>query len=173
MDRLLSCAVARNLLARLCPIGYVIRPVDATRDLDALASLGAMLSPSRREVLREAFRQEFAAQDTRQWLFLVAVDGQRRAKVLGFVRARRQGSEQSWWIAGLGVKPACRGRGIGEALVQQALERLREVEVRQVYLSVNQASRPAIELYRKLGFETEPPGDESEYQAMRLDLAGS
>ena len=176
MDRMLSYVAARRLLARLRPAGYVIRPVDAARDLDALASLGAALGHSRRETLREAFRQEFAAQDPRQWLFLVAVDGQRPGKMLGFVRAMRQGPEQNWWIAGLGVRPACRGRGIGEALVRQALERLREAGVGQVHLSVNRASRPAIELYRKLGFETEPqpagPEAGCDYQHMVMDSTG-
>ena len=94
----------------------------------------------------------------KRWVFLIAEDS--KGRVLGFARAMRQGPEQDWWIVGLGVRPLYRRRGIGEALVLGVLSRLRENEVSEVRLEVNQASRPAIELYRKLGFAETLPSEQ-------------
>ncbi|UCC87651.1 MAG: GNAT family N-acetyltransferase [Anaerolineales bacterium] len=150
-------------VSRLCRPSsprYTIRAVDADRDLEALAALGTALSGGRPEALRESFRLEFTEQDPRRWFFLVAVKEGRQEQVLGFVRAMRQGPEQDWWIAGLGVKPLYRRWGIGEALTRAALARLQEAGAVEVRLGVNRASRPAVTLYRKLGFveESQPTG---------------
>jgi ribosomal protein S18 acetylase RimI-like enzyme len=147
-------------VSRLCmpsPPRYTIRAVDTARDLEALAALGATLSGGQPEALRESFRREFTEQDPRRWFFLVAVKEGRQEQVLGFVRAMRQGPEQNWWIVGLGVRPLYRRWGIGEALMRAALARLQEAGVVEVRLVVNRASRPAVTLYRKLGFAEEPP----------------
>jgi ribosomal protein S18 acetylase RimI-like enzyme len=140
----------------LSPPRYTVRAVDADGDLEALAALGTALSRGRPEVLRESFRRELTEQDPRRWFLLVAVEEGRKDRVLGFVRAMRQGPEQGWWIAGLGVRPLCRRRGIGETLMKEALARLRVADVAEVRLVVNRASRPAIELYHQLGFVGEP-----------------
>ena len=152
--RILGLPGLRKLLGSLLRADYTIRRVDPDEDLDALAACGATLSTNRPEAIRRDFRLEFADRDPRQWLFLIAKD--KTGKVLGFVRAMRQGLEQDWWIAGLGVRPLFRRRGIGEALVNEALANLREGGVSKVRLEVNRASLPAIALYRKLGFKEAP-----------------
>lgn len=149
-QRVLGLAGVRRLLGPFLRVDYTIRRVDPSEDLDALAACGATLSTSPPEAIRRDFRLEFAGRDSQQWLFLIAKD--KTGKVLGFVRVMRQGLEQDWWIAGLGVRPLFRRRGIGEALVNGVLANLREGGVSQVRLEVNRASLPAIELYRKLGF---------------------
>jgi ribosomal protein S18 acetylase RimI-like enzyme len=158
------------------PVPYTIRPVDASGDLDALVALGAALSRSRTQVLWESFRREFAEQDPGRWFLLVAVKEGRKDRVLGFVRAMRQGPEQGWWIAGLGVRPLYRRRGIGETLMREALARLRVADVAEVRLVANRGSQPAIALYRQLGFvdEPQPAGATERDNSLRmvLNLAG-
>jgi ribosomal protein S18 acetylase RimI-like enzyme len=156
--RILGLPGIRRLLWPLLRVDYTIRRVDSSEDLDALAACGATLSASPSEAIRRDFRLEFADRDPQRWLFLIAKD--KTGRVLGFVRAMRQGLEQDWWIAGLGVRPLFRRRGIGKALVNEVLARLREGGASLVRLEVNRASLPAIALYRKLGFKEAPGSGE-------------
>ncbi|MEH1013235.1 GNAT family N-acetyltransferase [Micromonospora sp. CPCC 206060] len=55
------------------------------------------------------------------------------------------------WIVQVGVRPEQRGRGLGAALVTEALRRMRADAVREVLLDVN-VDNPAGQLYRRLGF---------------------
>ena len=151
LDRILGLPGIRNPLGSLLRVDYTIRHVDPSEDLDALAACGATLGTSSPEAIRRDFCLEFADRDPQEWLFLIAVDA--TGRVLGFVRAMRQGLERDWWIAGLGVRPLFRRRGIGEALVSEVLAILRGGGASLVRLEVNRASLPAIALYRKLGFK--------------------
>ncbi len=56
------------------------------------------------------------------------------------------------WIAQVGVVPAARGRGVGAALVLEALGRMRAAGISEAGLDVN-VNNPAQYLYRRLGFE--------------------
>src|SRR5829696_716405 len=57
------------------------------------------------------------------------------------------------WVAGIGIAPAHRGRGVGEALMRGVLDVGRERAVREVWLEVLVQNEPALRLYEKLGFE--------------------
>jgi ribosomal protein S18 acetylase RimI-like enzyme len=59
----------------------------------------------------------------------------------------------------ISVLPECRGRGIGELLMRQVLELLRERGYPQASLSV-QNSNPALRLYERLGFKAVDDHDE-------------
>lgn len=85
---------------------------------------------------------------------LVAV---RHGKVVGFVQLVRRPPSQApyvgYWLHSLSVlHPLYRGTGIGEALARTALEIARREGAEEVNLVVGQTNRPAIGLYRKLGF---------------------
>ncbi len=56
------------------------------------------------------------------------------------------------WIVQVGVVPAARGRGVGAALIGEALRRMRADGAAEVWLDVNVDNR-AGDLYRRLGFE--------------------
>jgi ribosomal protein S18 acetylase RimI-like enzyme len=56
------------------------------------------------------------------------------------------------WIVQVGVVPAARGRGIGGALVTEALRRMRADGAAHAWLDVN-VDNAAVRLYRRLGFE--------------------
>jgi ribosomal protein S18 acetylase RimI-like enzyme len=63
------------------------------------------------------------------------------------------------WILGVAVEPAAQGAGIGRALTEALLERIRTRGVRDVAVTVHPDNAPALALYRVLGFEqtrTEP-----------------
>jgi ribosomal protein S18 acetylase RimI-like enzyme len=59
----------------------------------------------------------------------------------------------AWEIAYVGVVPEARRRGIGRQLVLKAVIEAQRAEVAQLTLSVDARNRPAIALYRQLGFE--------------------
>jgi ribosomal protein S18 acetylase RimI-like enzyme len=55
-------------------------------------------------------------------------------------------------IQNLGVVPAHRGRGLGEALLLQALQGFRAQGSLQALLEVTARNDPAVRLYRRVGF---------------------
>lgn len=66
-----------------------------------------------------------------------------------------QGLRTSKWLGSIqnvGVIPEHRGQGLGRALVLRALEGFRDAGVQRVALEVTAANKPAVELYRRLGF---------------------
>jgi ribosomal protein S18 acetylase RimI-like enzyme len=80
---------------------------------------------------------------------LVARD-EREARVVGFLAGRiRRGL---FGIHGLAVDRAARRRGVGRALVREAVVLARGEHLRAVVLQVGVANGPAIALYRAEGF---------------------
>lgn len=62
--------------------------------------------------------------------------------------------DDQWELVYLGVTPEFRGRGYGSALTHHALSMARRASRARVVLAVDAANRPAIEIYRRSGFET-------------------
>jgi [ribosomal protein S18]-alanine N-acetyltransferase len=56
------------------------------------------------------------------------------------------------WLLGLGVRAEFQGRGYGRLLTISSLRKLADFGVPDVYLTVEPSNRPAISLYRELGF---------------------
>jgi GNAT superfamily N-acetyltransferase len=56
------------------------------------------------------------------------------------------------WIGGVGVVPAARRRGIGEALMHALHDQARELGVRRVWLEVIEQNESAFRLYERLGY---------------------
>jgi ribosomal-protein-alanine N-acetyltransferase len=79
--------------------------------------------------------------------FLVAHQGD---VVIGYVVAQHAVDEAE--ILNLGVAPARQHKGIGRALVQAMLARLRQAEVTTVFLEVRESNGVARRLYGDLGF---------------------
>ncbi len=52
----------------------------------------------------------------------------------------------------VGADPTIRRQGLGRALIQEGLERLRRLDVQVCFLEVRVDNRPAIDLYERLGF---------------------
>jgi ribosomal protein S18 acetylase RimI-like enzyme len=60
---------------------------------------------------------------------------------------------KSWEVAYIGVVPEARRRGIGRELMLKAIGEANRAKAEQLTLSVDARNRPAITLYRQLGFE--------------------
>lgn len=58
------------------------------------------------------------------------------------------------WIGGVGVVPAARRAGVGEALMRAVHEQARERRIRRVWLEVIVENTSAVALYEKLGYRT-------------------
>lgn len=91
--------------------------------------------------------------------FIVA---EANAEVVGYIMCRVEVGLGSLGLSGLvkkghvvsvAVTPEHRRKGIGEALVTSAMEAMRQYNAKQCYLEVRVTNEPAIELYKKLGFE--------------------
>jgi ribosomal-protein-alanine N-acetyltransferase len=51
------------------------------------------------------------------------------------------------------VLPQYRRKGVGKALIAEAMEGMRLYDVKQCFLEVRATNTPAINLYKKLGFQ--------------------
>ena len=56
-------------------------------------------------------------------------------------------------VNNIAVHPGCRGLGLGEALMRFAIAKVREAGAAFMSLEVRPSNTPAVQLYRKLGFE--------------------
>jgi mycothiol synthase len=124
-----------------------------------LAAWSAADAPRFHAVYAAAFRERpgFPNWAAEEWIADLAEDDEFRPQwsVLatladlgdaGFVTAAVD------WIVQVGVAPAARGRGLGGALVTEALRRMRADGGTHAWLDVN-VDNPAVRLYRTLGFE--------------------
>lgn len=145
-----------------------LRYLDPTRDLGEVADLleeafAGQLEPGGEHVLRE---MRFFAH-VAPWLGgLVFGPGTYGTAVVGFVwleqghivghatvqRLDFQG--RRWQIANVAVQQDYRGRGIGRALMEAALDHVHREGGTWAVLQVRAHNAPALHLYRSLGFET-------------------
>lgn len=65
---------------------------------------------------------------------------------------RMENSEYDFEMAKLAVDPEARGIGLGEAICRAAIERAKALGAKKLFLESNTLLKPAINLYRKLGF---------------------
>ncbi|MFJ4346246.1 GNAT family N-acetyltransferase [Pseudomonas sp. NPDC089401] len=77
----------------------------------------------------------------------VAVDG---VEIVGVVVMVQQGEQML--LANVAVLPACKGQGIGKALMQLCESRSRQVGCRAVRLYTHERMTDNIEIYRGLGY---------------------
>ena len=74
------------------------------------------------------------------------------------------------WLEDLFVRREARGRGVGRALVQRALERARERGCRRVELDTYEDNNGAIRLYESFGFSARSKGpSRSLYLGVAID----
>lgn len=71
--------------------------------------------------------------------------------------------DEHFELARMAVDPACRRRGIGRALALAAIEKATERGAKKISLLSNTVLKPAIALYRSLGFRVVREGQHPEY----------
>ncbi len=84
-----------------------------------------------------------------------AFDNEQLIGTVGFYRETCLKTRHKGFIWGVYVTPSNRGRGVGKALLQAALDRIKaHVDVRQINISVTSTQDTAERLYRSVGFES-------------------
>lgn len=91
--------------------------------------------------------------------FIVAEEN---GKVVGYIMCRIEVGLSTFGFKGLikkghivsvAVLPPYRRKGIGEALIVKAMEGMQLYNAKQCFLEVRMTNEPAVNLYKKLGFE--------------------
>lgn len=79
---------------------------------------------------------------------------QRKGTIVGALTIAQHSEDAGlWFISGLEVKFVLRGLGIWELLVKAAIDKAKESNAKEIMLFVNEKATPALNLYKKLGFE--------------------
>jgi RimJ/RimL family protein N-acetyltransferase len=138
--------------------GVLIRPArprDAARFLEAFRAVAAERRFVRTEVVAHSswfYRRRFRSSYDERGAHLLAFAGDR---LVGNVSIRRDDHPVARHVATLGmfVVAEHRGRGIGTALMEEAMTWARDHGVERVELSVYPQNEGALALYRRFGFE--------------------
>jgi L-phenylalanine/L-methionine N-acetyltransferase len=133
------------------------RPGDAASFLEMWRDVVAERRFVRTEVVRRGrryYRKRFKDSWTDEHASLMAIHG---TAVIGNLDVSREEGPVTRHIASIGmaVAPAWRGRGVGTALLSEALRWAQDVGVEKLALSVYPHNDVARSLYRKFGFEEE------------------
>lgn len=92
--------------------------------------------------------------DTDNGFVVGAFDGSTLVAMAGVLRESRQKLSHKVMLWGVYVSPAWRGRGLGHALVAEALRRAASLpRIHKIYLGVNATNAAAIALYESLEFQ--------------------
>ena len=78
-------------------------------------------------------------------------------------------SDGGYELAKMAVAESARGRGIGYLLGMESIARAKILQANRIFLESNTVLKPAIELYRKLGFK-EILGHESPYTRCNIQM---
>lgn len=78
---------------------------------------------------------------------------QSQEMAVGVVLLAEVSDMDGWDLSYLGVVPAARRQGWGRLLVQLAMRAARAAEVKQLMVAVDVRNRPALNLYKSLGFQ--------------------
>jgi mycothiol synthase len=125
----------------------------------ALATWTPALAPQFFEAYDSSFRDRpgFPSWSAEQWIAWVADDDEFRPELSLLATATQQPvgfvvcSDE--WIVQVGTRPEWRGRGLGSALVIEALRRWRAAGGERMLLDVNANNPMARRVYERLGFE--------------------
>jgi hypothetical protein len=130
------------------------RPQDARSFLEAYRSVAAerrFIQTERVDRSRRFYRRRFRRPWDERAAHLLALEGDR---VVGSLSIRRDDHPATSHVAtfGMFVVASHRGRGLGSALLEEALRWARRFGVERVELTVYPSNEAAIALYRKFGF---------------------
>ena len=124
------------------------QPTD--EDMSTVASLRAGSDPwkSRGETQEESLQ---ALTQLRPFLQVAKVQNQ----VVGYVTVERDGPVPgAAYLRNIVVKPELRRHGVGQKLLNKALDVARDMYRKTIALRVDPANGPAVSFYRKAGFTT-------------------
>jgi ribosomal protein S18 acetylase RimI-like enzyme len=101
---------------------------------------------------------EFLADDAR-YLLLAIEDGRVVGSVNGYALFRPHTREPQFFLYEIDVRPECRRRGIGKALVAGFVAAARAAKAGEVWVLTNQSNEAAMALYGSCGLRREHSDD--------------
>jgi ribosomal-protein-alanine N-acetyltransferase len=119
-------------------------------DMASVAALRASSEPwkSRGESLEESLK---ALTALRPFVYVAKVQNQ----LVGYVTVERDGPVPgAAYMRNIVVKPELRRRGVGQAVLNHALQTARDMYRKTIALRVDPANAPAVSFYRNAGFTT-------------------
>jgi len=125
-------------------LNYINRLVEE----DAMILLNKKLT---KEEELEWICKQLKSMENNESLVLVA---EKNGRIIGITEIiKRKGKESHIGVFGISVEKNFRGRGIGELLARKILEiAKKELKIKMVILGVYENNIPALNLYKKLGF---------------------
>jgi ribosomal protein S18 acetylase RimI-like enzyme len=141
LSRIQSLKVYRLIVKKIMKGNVTIR-VAGLEDVEQIRDLYLMAGHDIRDGLAQIKNEGF-------WL----IAERKRKVVAGLTMTRYEQDPALWVIFGLEVKPFFRGMGVGRAIAEEALLKAKESGARQIGLFVKKKAKPALGLYRSLGFE--------------------
>lgn len=132
-------------LGRLLPLDVVVDPVDSSHprhmaDLHAVTFARPWTDGEFHDMLAQPTVFGFVSRELTRG----------KSKILGFVLARSAAGEAE--ILTIAVAPDWQGYGLGRKLMDAVLAKAHGERIESVFLEVDEINKPAIALYRKLGF---------------------
>lgn len=73
-------------------------------------------------------------------------------------------------LAKMAVKPSVRGQGLGDTLMNAAIDWARQQKAERIFLLSNTILTPAITLYKKHGFQTVHLGANPDYERCNIEM---
>jgi putative acetyltransferase len=133
------------------------RPKDARSFFEmwsAVVAEGRFVRPDETRQPVRFYRRAFKRSWSPDRADLVAVDGRR---IVGHLTVAREDGSVNRHVASLGIAvgESWRGRGVGSALMQEAIRWARQMGVEKLALSVYPDNAAAREMYRRFGFVEE------------------
>ncbi len=120
-----------------------------TRAIDTVCAEGRWMRTARFEP-DAGWKHALAYPDCPCHLLLVAEDS---GNIVGWCRAFPADAEEAAITLGLGLLPSHRDRGIGSAMMRQALDWARRAGYQQAYLTAYADNARAIHVFSRHGFE--------------------
>ena len=135
--------------------GFSYRQVSSL-STDGVRQLAAVMATDGEEARFDEFvawlGEEFAGLDHERRFYTVAED---RGRIIGFVRLWHSPHIDEWVIDGIVVAPSHRRRGIGRALLGEALALARRRSAPSVVAHIGHHNAPSVALHQQAGFRPE------------------
>lgn len=102
---------------------------------------------------KDAFNGIFDELASRSQLYVFHYEG-RDAGMFKLVPMKHRNSHIIY-LGGVAIDPACRGRGLGEIMLQEVIAEVKQMGYKRMELTVATANTRAVTLYEKCGFTIE------------------
>ena len=124
-------------------------------DFDAVIELDLVGDPEEKPAYWQEIFDRYVTIGRDDGFFLVAeINGEVIGFIVGEVRAWEFGSSPCGWVFALSVSPKARERGVGQLMLKEICQRLKEVGVTTVRTMVDRENKLTLSFFRSQGLRT-------------------